>query len=626
MTNKERIKKLRDNAELAMASYGYFHLVGKSIKKDNKIVKEAITQTDILDVTYNGYKVKDTGLIFDDELKGDMTPTQAKRFFERYDLLDHCSNTESGFSATLFGEKRKQTNKETKEISYTSEYGYINYVLAIRGTEPSNMGDINADMNLTIGKIPKKQYEDMLNFYIQCKTKYPNITKPKSLNIAGHSLGGALAQMLTLSLCDDNNEANINEIYTFNSPGARDLKPPYSTIIYIPNATKESVLHSLTQTLTKEAQTLHLSTHPNDLNQKLESILDDSSHINTYFGISFYFNNDEEGTLTFTYEKIPYDLLQPYQTLTHNYNNRNKESYKLSVSDRVYHIETDDDNNTENNQWQDELIQNLGKDIDGNHYYINIGIGLKGLEYVKVGKWFDSHAIVPTAQTLYFYSYLLELDSNYNKVKDKSFSECIEYCNKFMNDIKIHLETFVIATNKNNKRSFEIKNGPFTLFRDSPKEMDFLEIFLSRVAVIIGKSNQELSMQGKSYYTSSMQPTIPKESIIDFITTLSNDGYYMSILDKEYFAEIRKKCDDINNINNVGYKACLAEYRNFIIINKNNQTIENKDNLGLIYGYDSSVYRAVHNRWCETSLGSHCKIIQGLYYGGKATMIAVKGS
>ena len=238
----------------------------------------------------------------------------------------------------------------------------------------------------------------------------------------------------------------------------------------------------------------------------------------------------------------------------------------------------------------------------------------------------DSHSIIPLTQTLYFYSYLLELVSNYNKVKDKSFSECIEYCNKFMNDIEIHLKTFVMKINKNNKRSFEIKNGPFTLFRDSPKEMDFLEIFLSRVAVIIGKSNQELSMQGKSYYTSSMQPTIPKESIIDFITTLSNDGYYISILDEEYFAKIRKECDYINDINNVGYKACLAEYRNFIIINKNNQTIENKDNLGLIYGYDSSVYRAVHNRWCETSLGSHCKIIQGLYYGGKATMIAVKGS
>ncbi|TLE07334.1 hypothetical protein [Helicobacter bilis] len=210
--NKERIKKLRDCAELAWAAYGYFHLVNKNYKhndKDKKRLehfpkllkhlgeeKRDPTYADILDITYK-YYLDDNGKpkdgFFDDRLfDGDFSPTQAKRFFERYDLLDHCSNTESGFSATLFGEKRKQTNKETKEISYTSEYGYINYVLAIRGTEPSNMGDINADMNLTIGKIPKKQYEDMLNFYIQCKTKYPNITKPKSLNIAGHSLGGAL--------------------------------------------------------------------------------------------------------------------------------------------------------------------------------------------------------------------------------------------------------------------------------------------------------------------------------------------------------------------------------------------------------------------------------------------------
>ena len=29
MTSKEQIEKLRDNAELAWASYGYFDLVGK---------------------------------------------------------------------------------------------------------------------------------------------------------------------------------------------------------------------------------------------------------------------------------------------------------------------------------------------------------------------------------------------------------------------------------------------------------------------------------------------------------------------------------------------------------------------------------------------------------------------
>ncbi|EIR9482804.1 DUF2974 domain-containing protein, partial [Campylobacter jejuni] len=36
----------------------------------------------------------------------------------------------------------------------------------------------------------------------------------------------------------------------------------------------------------------------------------------------------------------------------------------------------------------------------------------------------NDHSIKPLVNTLYFYSYLLELDANYNKVKDKSLSEC----------------------------------------------------------------------------------------------------------------------------------------------------------------------------------------------------------
>ncbi|RDU60893.1 hypothetical protein CQA53_10590, partial [Helicobacter didelphidarum] len=98
-----------------------------------------ITPADILDITYKYYlddngKPKN-GLLDDKLFDGDFSPLQAKRFFERYDLLEHCPNTDSGFSATLFGEKRKQKNIESKEISYTAEYGYINYILAFRGTE-----------------------------------------------------------------------------------------------------------------------------------------------------------------------------------------------------------------------------------------------------------------------------------------------------------------------------------------------------------------------------------------------------------------------------------------------------------------------------------------------------------
>lgn len=51
-------------------------------------------------------------------LKGDFTPLQTKQFFERYDILIHQPNTDSGFSATLF------QNKESKE--------YIHYPFLVK--------------------------------------------------------------------------------------------------------------------------------------------------------------------------------------------------------------------------------------------------------------------------------------------------------------------------------------------------------------------------------------------------------------------------------------------------------------------------------------------------------------
>ena len=122
MSNKEQIKKLRDYAELAWASYGYFHLADKDYKpegwwnKDKDKLKKfkeiknnttAIpTHTDILNIEYNSL------------FSGNFGKEQAKQFFERYDLLKHYPNTDSGFSATLF------QNKESKE--------YIHYPFLVK--------------------------------------------------------------------------------------------------------------------------------------------------------------------------------------------------------------------------------------------------------------------------------------------------------------------------------------------------------------------------------------------------------------------------------------------------------------------------------------------------------------
>ncbi|WP_289181194.1 hypothetical protein [Helicobacter japonicus] len=138
MNNKQLINRLKSNAELAMASYGYFHLIGKNFdnKRNKTEVKRTIALHDILDSTYKGYVTSEhTTLINPEELDGDFAPIQTKNFFDRYELIKHCPNTDSGFSATPFGEKRQQTHTESKEVSYTADYGYTNYTLAIRGTE-----------------------------------------------------------------------------------------------------------------------------------------------------------------------------------------------------------------------------------------------------------------------------------------------------------------------------------------------------------------------------------------------------------------------------------------------------------------------------------------------------------
>lgn len=113
MTNKQMISKLKDNTELAQAAYGYFDLIGKRFKNDEKKygdkVDKPITLHDILDITYKDYETQDSTFANTLKLKGDMTPTQAKRFFDKYDLLDFYpkfdtknNKQQEGFHARLF--------------------------------------------------------------------------------------------------------------------------------------------------------------------------------------------------------------------------------------------------------------------------------------------------------------------------------------------------------------------------------------------------------------------------------------------------------------------------------------------------------------------------------------------
>lgn len=137
------INKLKDNAELAQAAYGYYDLIGKKFGEiaNNKYKYREfkdITLIDVMNVEYYNYETHDSTFTNTLKLKGDMTPTQVKNFFEKYELLDYYPKFDTknnkqiqGFHACLFGEKKLQSHSETKDKSYT------NYTLAIRGSYDS---------------------------------------------------------------------------------------------------------------------------------------------------------------------------------------------------------------------------------------------------------------------------------------------------------------------------------------------------------------------------------------------------------------------------------------------------------------------------------------------------------
>lgn len=162
MSNKQQIQKLRDNAELAWAAYGYYNLITNDTNQSFMVLKDEkgkdkvdsngnpmtkqVNLVDIMDITYKDYKVyKPSRLptLKPDELgtlKGDMSPTQVKldsklsnrtiTFTNRFRILAHQPNEvrmrgdknsdgNYGFSATLF----QDTQATFKDSEYILQLG-----------------------------------------------------------------------------------------------------------------------------------------------------------------------------------------------------------------------------------------------------------------------------------------------------------------------------------------------------------------------------------------------------------------------------------------------------------------------------------------------------------------------
>ncbi len=365
------VKKFLDYANIADASYALLEYTNDEyvIRKNSDGTKD-ISDGQKLGSTYNNQNSTYARAIearFEQDTIGkkynnDITQVKldsklSKRtldFTNRFRILAHQENTDSGFSATLFEDMQDSNQK----------------IFAIRGTEfPSGFFDdvLDADKDLALGKLASNQYIDMIKFYEDCVQK-GCITDFTPLTITGHSLGGCLAQLLTLSLATSANANNVKEVYTFNSPGAKNLEindnnlggvyEIDSTILTArdkeralfkkirgyeyegnSNLLRDSTLIGYDSSLFNEIYKYFANTE----NLKEHSIL-----VRTFaMSNTRYIGKSMISSVIYTYKifSINETFIKCLNTLKTN----NLSKQPLACQDSIHHIKTDEDSNPDNN-------------------------------------------------------------------------------------------------------------------------------------------------------------------------------------------------------------------------------------------------------------------------------------
>ncbi|TLD79333.1 hypothetical protein [Helicobacter trogontum] len=475
------------------------------------------------------------------------------------------------------------------------------------------------------------------------------------------------------------NEANINEVYTFNSPGAKTLQVPYNInpiphyIIYFTKQdllSNESINYKLNQALHEDYDTYLQYERQNSIThnfeRELETQLWDKAYAlkkekgdNFYLGVYFDPLNAMLPYVVLLEQEEDYwhhFVLSYYHRLYKNY----KERKPLASFESTYHIETKEDAKDfiPVLGYPNNATQHLWTDIDGYYYAINIG-GITGI---------PSHYLKYTARTLYFYSYLLELESNdttiqrsiaHRKAKRTSansattnttqnthtdstishkdtkhtsntdsttdtntntptqphntLADYLHELNVFMDNVRIAMNILVHEIDKENQKKYERFKKEQAWYEKTPKydDIDFLAILISQINETAYKL-ETLKEDSNTYLT----PSIDKEHIIEALLEFIESNYFIQMLDNKLLRAMRNQCQ-ANAKSSIQEKLSLAACQPFSLVNNKAVCYINEENLHKIHGYKGlGGGDLLSQEWHKEFTNGKYKIAKGLYFGG----------
>ncbi|WP_426722730.1 lipase family protein [Campylobacter coli] len=263
----------------------------------------------------------------------------------------------------------------------------------------------------------------------------------------------------------------------------------------------------------------------------------------------------------------------------------------------------------------------------------------------------DSHSIIPLTQTLYFYSYLLELESNdttihrsiaHRKAKRTSannattnttqnthtdsttdtntntptqthdtLADYLHELNVFMDNVRIAMNILVYEIDRENQKKYERFKKEQAWYEKTPKhnDIDFLALLISQINEIAYKL-EALKEDSNTYFT----PSIDKEHIVEALLQFIESNYFIQIFDNELLRKMRNQCKANAKVS-IQEKLSLATCQPFSVVSGNETSYINEGNYHEIYGY-KGLGDLLSQEWHEEFTNGKYKIAKGLYFNG----------
>ena len=288
----------------------------------------------------------------------------------------------------------------------------------------------------------------------------------------------------------------------------------------------------------------------------------------------------------------------------------------------------------------------------------------------------DSHSIIPLTQTLYFYSYLLELESNHTTIQRKTKKPTLQpTTNNATNNTNALYSTTSNTSTQNthidstisHKDTKHNANADSTHTTDTNTNtqthdtladylhelnvfMDNIRIAMNILVYEIDRENQEKYerfKKEKAWYEKTPKyddidflallisqineiayklealkedsntyftPSIDKEYIIEALLQFIESNYFIQIFDNELLRKMRNQCKANAKVS-IQEKLSLATCQPFSVVGSNETSYINDSNYHEIYGY-KGLGDLLSQEWHEEFTNGKYKIAKGLYFNG----------